>query len=402
MAQVISRQHQVYVLTSATHRPGIEAELAQHPNPNLQVIYLDPLGWVYDWSRQRRFPIDVMLHYYLWQIQAYWVARSLHQQEKFNLAHHVTYVRYSSPSFLSLLPIPFLWGPVGGAEACPKAFLADLSWKNQLYEGLRALAQQLGEWDPMVRLTARNSSVAWAATQDTAVRLGQMGAPQVQAMSQLCMPMEAIQELSQYACQPYAPMRFISIGRLLHWKGFHLGLQAFARANLPGSEYWIVGDGPENAELRELVQQLQIEPQVKFFGGLPRGEVLQKLAQSAVLVHPSLHDSGGWVCLEAMAMAKPVICLNLGGPATIVPSPAGVKLPAESPQQVIQDLAAAMQQLGSDPSLQQQMGSVGQAAVAEHYSAEQREVLLNRLYHQLTQPRPQVSNWIKVAAGGKS
>jgi glycosyltransferase involved in cell wall biosynthesis len=401
MAEAIARQHQVYVLTSATHRPGIESELAQHPNPNLHVIYLDPLGWVYDWGRQRRFQI-ALLHYYLWQIQAYGVARSLHQQENFDLAHHVTYVRYSNPSFLSLLPIPFLWGPVGGAEVCPPTFLADFTWKNQLYERLRSLTHRLGELDPMVHMTARYSAIAWATTTDTALRLQQLGAPRVQVMSEVCMPTDAIHALQQYSSQPSEPRRFISLGRLLHWKGFHLGLKAFAMANLSEAEYWIVGDGPERAALQNLAAELQIEHQVKFWGRLPRHEAMQKLAQSAILIHPSLHDSGGWACLEGMAMAKPVICLNLGGPGISVPNNAGVKVPAESPHQVIQDLATAMQQLGSDPGLQHQMGSVGQAYVAEHYSAEQREVLLNRLYHQLTQADPQASNWVKVAAGGKS
>ena len=42
------------------------------------------------------------------------------------------------------------------------------------------------------------------------------------------------------------------------------------------------------------------------FGRLPRSKVLQNLAECDVLVYPSLHGSGGWVCLEAMA-AGPAI-----------------------------------------------------------------------------------------------
>ena len=40
------------------------------------------------------------------------------------------------------------------------------------------------------------------------------------------------------------PIRFISVGRLLDWKGFNLGLRAFAEAAIPDAQYWIVGDGP--------------------------------------------------------------------------------------------------------------------------------------------------------------
>ena len=38
--------------------------------------------------------------------------------------------------------------------------------------------------------------------------------------------------------------------------------------------------------------------------------MLEKLAECDALAHPSLHDSGGWVCLEAMAAGRPVRALT--------------------------------------------------------------------------------------------
>jgi len=67
-------------------------------------------------------------------------------------------------------------------------------------------------------------------------------------------------------------------------------------------------------------------------------------------MHPSLHDSGGWVTLEAMAAGRPVICLDLGGPALQVSEATGIKIPAISPPQVVADLASALKQLAGDPS----------------------------------------------------
>ena len=128
------------------------------------------------------------------------------------------------------------------------------------------------------------------------------------------------------------------MGRLLHWKGFHLGLRAFAQADLSEAEYWVCGDGAEWDRLHQLVKELKIESQVKFWGKLPRDQVLEKLGQCHVLVHPSLHDSGGWVCLEAMAAGRPVICLDLGGPAVQVTQETGFKIPATTPEESIQGL----------------------------------------------------------------
>jgi glycosyltransferase involved in cell wall biosynthesis len=389
-AREVAQQHQVWVLTSQTHRREIEAELRQRPIPNLKIIYLDPLGWIYDWSQEGRRPHwDVHLHSYLWQIRAYFVARQLHQQINFDLAHHVTYVKYSTPSLISLLPLPFLWGPVGGGESSPPGFWAELSLRAKLYETLRIWARRLGELDPLVRLTARRSDLIWATTAETAQRLLALGghvqaanvqAANVQVVSQVGLNQAELAALTSYASTDPPPVRFISIGRLLHWKGFHLGLQAFAEADLPASaEYWIVGEGPEQAALQHLTQQLGIAHQVKFWHKLPRTETLQQLGNCLALVHPSLHDSGGLVCLEAMAAGCPVICLDLGGPAVQVTAQTGFKIAAHSPKQAVQDLAAAMTQLAANPELHSQLAQAGQQRARE-FSWSKKAEQLSQIY----------------------
>ena len=96
--------HEVWVLTTATHRSGIEAELAQRPDLNIHWVYLDPLNWVYDWTTGGKgIQWDVHLHHYLWQIKAYFVVRRLNRTIGFDVIHHATYGRYSAPSFLVLL-----------------------------------------------------------------------------------------------------------------------------------------------------------------------------------------------------------------------------------------------------------------------------------------------------------
>ena len=117
-------------------------------------IYCEPSVLLQRLNYQQRI---VYLHYYAWQIAAYFVARKLDREINFDIAHHVTYVRYSSPSFLSLLPVPLIWGTVGGGESAPRAFWEDFSWRGKVYELVRSLAHRIGELDPFTRLTARRS-----------------------------------------------------------------------------------------------------------------------------------------------------------------------------------------------------------------------------------------------------
>jgi glycosyltransferase involved in cell wall biosynthesis len=382
VAREIAKYHEVWVLTRPDEsKEEIEAELALNPIPNLHFVYFtlpfwqDSLRWGQSGAMQ--------LHYYFWQIQAYFVGKKLHREVGFEVIHHVTFVRYACPSFLAFLPVPFVWGPVGGGESAPLSFWQDFTWKNKLYEILRWAWRSIGELDPFTQLTARRSTISYATTLDTAARVRQMGAPNVQISSETAMSASDIEQLAQTPPPGEEPFRLIGIARLLHWKGFYLGLRAFARANIADAEYWIVGEGPELEHLRELAIDLGIADRVKLWGLLPRAEVLQKLSQSSVLVHPSLHDSGGWVCLEAMAAGRPVICLNLGGPAAQVTSETGFKVPADNPEQSINGLADAMTRLASDKNLCLQMGRSGQQRVREYYSWEVKGKQLAQIYKEI-------------------
>ncbi len=382
----------VWVLTRGDNRQSIEAELTRKQYSGLHFVYCDLPPWALWWNHKQK---GVQLHYYIWQIIAYFAARKLHQEVNFDLAHHVTYVKYWSPSFISLLPIPFIWGPVGGGESAPKPFWKDFSLRGKFYELLRDGARWLGERDPFVGMTARKSTIVRVTTEDTARRLHKMGVPNVEIFSETGLSQEEIANLGKYSSPKdlnSLPIRFISMGRLLHWKGFHLGLKAFAQAKLPNSEFWILGDGPERKRLELLVKELGITEQVKFWNRLPRNQTLEKLSQCTALVHPSLHDSGGWVCLEAMAVGRPVLCLDLGGPGTQITSETGYKIPAHTPEQAVKDLSTAMVKLAQKPELREQMGLAGKKRVSDFYSWETKGESLAQLYSLIIREKGKVKS----------
>ncbi len=381
IAREMVKYHKVWVLTRESNRALIEAELSRNPVPGLNFVYYDLPFWL-RWLRHQSWGIQI--HYYLWQLGAYLQAKALHSAVNLNLIHHVSYIKYSSPSFLSLLPVPFIWGPIGGGESAPKSFWRDFSLRGKAYEVLRSSARWVGEHDPFVRLTARRSALAWATTEDTAHRLQRIGARDVQVLPCVGLPESEIEILAQYSTLERPSVRFISIGRVLHWKGFHLGLRAFAQAKLPDdAEYWILGEGPELSQLQVLAEELGISSRVKFWNRLPRKETLQSLGGCAALVHPSLHDSGGMVCLEAMAAGCPVICLDLGGPAVSVTHETGFKIPADSPEQTVQEIAKAMTNLAQDPDLQMRMGRAAQRRIHEVFSCSVRGQFIDQTYREI-------------------
>jgi len=379
----ISRFHELWVITRANNQELIEKAMATKPLPNVHWVYFDLPRWARFWKKGER---GVHLYYYLWQIGAYFVVRKLHRSVGFNFVHHVTFVNYWMPSFLVLLPIPFIWGPVGGGESAPRSFWRCFSLRGKAYEFLRDLVRSLAQLDPFVRLAARRAAVGLATTPQTEERLRALGCRQVLVFSEAGVPRRDIKELGALPIREGSPVRFLSLGRLLHWKGFELSLRAFARfaRRYPASEYWIVGDGPERRRLEKLAQNLGLTGKVRFWGMIPRSEVLGKLAACDVLVHPSLHDSGGWVCLEAMAAGRPVICLDLGGPALQVTEDTGIKVPATLPEQVVSALAAAFYKLASDPELRARLNLGARKRVEEHFNWEKKGLFMTKLYESLS------------------
>ena len=380
-AREASKHCEVWVLTRTLNRPSIEAEMSRNPTPNLHFVYYDLPRWLSWWARGQL--LEWHLYYYIWQVCIYFVARRLHRSINFDLVHHVTFVKYWIPSFLALLPVPLIWGPVGGGESAPKAFKKDFGPRGRVSEALRDLGRWLGEHDPFVRLTARRSVLAKATTVETATRMLKLGSENVQVCSQLGLGEEEIEQLSGHRAEKPSPLRIVSVGRLLHWKGFHFGLQAFGRADLPETEYWIVGDGPERRRLETLAETLGVRNRVRFWGYLPRKEALAKLVQCHILVHPSLHDSGGGACLEAMAAGLPVVCLDLGGPTVIATEETAFMVSADSPEQAVCDLADALSRLVNDPALRLRMGEAAQERVRQTYSWETKGRLWARRYRKI-------------------
>ena len=378
----ISRFHEVWAITRANNREPIERVLGHHPIPNVHWVYFDLPRWMRFWKKGER---GVYPYYYLWQVGAYFVGKKLHRQVGFDLVHHVTFANYWLPSFLALLPVPFVWGPVGGGESTPKAFYKTFSPRSRFYEYLRNLVRWLARRDVFVRLVARRAEAGLGTTDETAERLRGLGCQPVQVLSQVALPDEECVRLSRLPTRQSNPFCLMSIGRLRHSKGCHLGLMAFAQFHkaFPASQYWFIGDGPERKRLERLAYDLGVPDKVRFWGGMPRSQVLERIADCDVLVHPSLHDSGGWVCAEAMGAGRPVICLDLGGPALQVTQETGVKIPAVTPEQVVNDLAEAMLRLAQDSHLRTRMGEAGRKRVTEHFHWRLKGQTIANLYTEI-------------------
>lgn len=157
----------------------------------------------------------------------------------------------------------------------------------------------------------------------------------------------------------------IIVGRLDTVKGHHLAIEAIATDHLsPDSHLHIIGTGPNELELRELVKSFGIEHRVHFLGF--RRNVYDYIAYCHALLMPSLHEGLPYTLLEAMALGIPIIASNVGGLAEVLQDDmTALLIPSENAKA----LTHAITRL-RDPALRHQLGKSAHHLQETQYSLE--------------------------------
>jgi glycosyltransferase involved in cell wall biosynthesis len=107
---------------------------------------------------------------------------------------------------------------------------------------------------------------------------------------------------------------FLHVGRLLRVKGVHDAIRAVGALEDPRARFLVVGDGPEDAALRE--QAEREAPGRVLFAGFRQGRDLFDLYGAAdAFVLASSHEPWGVVVGEAMAFGLPVVLSDRIGAA---------------------------------------------------------------------------------------
>jgi glycosyltransferase involved in cell wall biosynthesis len=370
-ATELAKRHSVWLLTDGAPGPinRLKAFLADHPSSNIHVC-----AFPHRAPQLRTTAKFLSLYYAWWQRSIIHPARVLHRKHAFHLTHHITLSRYWVGSSLIDLSIPFIWGPVGAGETPPTQMLKGLPLQYQLAARLRTAARTLFEHSKLLRRTAKNASVAFVSTSDTLKRLRAIGAQDIRVLPQICFDESRLGTLEALRVSPPADrLRLVSAGRLVYWKGFDLAICVVAELVRRGVsvEYEILNAGPMQAFLQSLAQKLQVSDKVKFLGHLrSHDDVLSKIGKAHVLMHPALHEAFGNVCLEALAIGKPVVCLDIGGPAALISTACGLAAPTSSRGTAVRAMADYLQKMFYDPNAYKAASQAAIRRVRDNFSLQ--------------------------------
>src|SRR6516225_9014411 len=328
---------------------------AKAPFRSIEVVRMPQLERIYDWSFRRIFKSNfasqaVTAFGYPFALAFEWFAwRQLRHRifaGEFDVVLRLVPMTAVLPSpfafFLRKGPIPFVIGPINGGLPFVKGF-SQAANQREWVSNLRNLYRYL----PFARSTYRNATAIIAASSQTyaefaAYRDKLFFVPEPGIGRSLCFG-------DSRSPEPDAKLELIFVGGLVPRKACDLALRAAApllRGDL--ARFTVVGDGPEQNHLEQLVRSLEIEKAVSFCGWISHAEVLSRLRSADVFVFPTLRDNGAGVVFEALASGAVPVVVDFGGPGDIVHKEVGYKVPLTNESKFVSEMEKILMELAHD------------------------------------------------------
>ncbi|MCG6658025.1 glycosyltransferase family 4 protein [Halomonas campisalis] len=185
---------------------------------------------------------------------------------------------------------------------------------------------------------------------------------------------ERLREYNGLAAQPlyhppHRPERFTCAAdwgyifypsRLEPLKRQALLIEAAAHLTTP-VKLLIAGDGSQRHTLEAMIETLGVEDRVRLLGRISEAEKLTLYAHALAVAFPPFDEDYGYVTLEAMLSAKPVIsCTDSGGPTAFIEPGESGWITSPTPEA----LAAACDAAWQDRRRTAEMGQAARAVYA--------------------------------------
>jgi glycosyltransferase involved in cell wall biosynthesis len=330
--------HEVTVLTSSIHQEAILATGSQ--GIDFRFIEL-PMSQRLRFSR-RLWTYDI---YQRWQDEA--LRHVEVQPQQYDVAHHVTWGSLHLGSTLWRLPVPLVYGPIGGGQTAPANYWRYFGreWPAETFRTVTT--GPLLMLNSRTRKTIQNSAVTLVCNSATAAVSHRLGAGDVRFMLADGLPRDWLTDARP---RPTGTPVVLWVGRLLARKAPTLAVQAFAelRRAMP-ARLIVAGDGPLRGQVRTTVERLGLDEDVQLLGSVTLDDVRRLYDSASVLLFTSLRESFGAPFLEALGRGLPTVALDLHGIADVDVGPAALKvaLPVR-PRDLPCRLAAAIQTILCD------------------------------------------------------
>lgn len=147
--------------------------------------------------------------------------------------------------------------------------------------------------------------------------------------------------------------RLLWVGRFVKGKGIEYLIHAAAQLlpEIPDLQLTLIGEGAEEAEIRQIATELRLDGHVEYLPFMPYDRMPAQYLRADMLVLPSLHEGVPRTMLEAMACGRPVVISEFDHLRDLIRG-GGVMFPKGD----VAALAAAIRELIANPDHAGELG----------------------------------------------
>ena len=301
-----AKTQDVWVLTRSKMKKYVEPAIPEELKDSLHFLYAP--------SSKKLRKLTIYLEYLAWQHTAFRYAKKYCREMQFDCVWSITFGNMFLPTYMYKLGLPFIWGPVGGAEQVPKQYWKEFPFKKRCVHMLKYWMGQHIKLLPWIWKPAKEAALIIARTQATKELFPQDMQDKVQVHLEACVDMERdfCFDLALAAqLKKSNGINLLYTGRIIDIK--NIPMLVSIMKDYPDCRLHILGDGDERAESEDLVKKYGIQNNVVFYGNVPRASLLKAVQECDAFVFPSLKEGAPWSLLEAMAFEKPIVAYDLNG-----------------------------------------------------------------------------------------
>jgi glycosyltransferase involved in cell wall biosynthesis len=332
-AMSLSKAHKITVLAASAFRKSNDS-FGKKSLP-FDIEYFDIGGTEYSLTSKQA---------YNWHISALKKAKTIVHKKKIDAAIHSTFNQYRLPFVASRLGIPYVLGPIGGAETVPLCLMDKLPYKQFFKESLRHLSIDTNLNRLRNDFPSQSHARLLCSCPATLERLR----PLWKYNHLSVLPAISIDEqdiISNITPQSEKPF-ILYAGRILPEKGISVLFEALSLCNKTGINFVCKIVGAKNPAEQEAVRSLSEQHNlprnmIEIIPFIDRAELKGILSCAAAFVYPAFRDSGSMALLEALAAGAWPICLDLTSQHWL-PSHLGTKIKVTSHSQIVEQLSQAV------------------------------------------------------------
>jgi glycosyltransferase involved in cell wall biosynthesis len=345
----------LYIITEGEYKDLIDEALRELPQKENIHFYYNPVS---DNIRKMCWNQgDWRFYYYYrkWQKSTYGIALQIIKLYRIDVIHQLNMIGFREPGFLwKIKDIPFVWGPIGGMEHFPMAYLEHATIKQKTVHFIKNIINPVQtRYAYRVRKAMKRADMLIASVKGVQDIIERYYGKQIVLINETgCYPSQTTQEERRNKDS----FDILWVGKFDFRKQLGLALQTIAKIKfLKGLRFHIIGTGSdvETLNYKRMAEELCISDICDWHGLVPNVETLKFMRRSDLFFFTSVMEATSTVVLEAIGSNLPIVCFNTCGFGSIVKDSVGLTVEISNPLKSVIDFAEAITTLYSDRNLLQ-------------------------------------------------